>query len=209
MYVRITSVRFAPDKIDPGIAAFEQQVVPATRQQPGYMGAVLAVNRETGEADGITYWDTLDALNASEQLSTRRRVEATGSVGAAVMDVDRFEMVILERPAGVTEAKSGTFARLNELYAQPAKLDQLVTFMRERAPSVLQQPGSRALVMGVNRMTGRTFVTSVWETAADRETSEAAVTGLRKEAGEVAGGQAVVRPGEIAFVELKQMERIG
>lgn len=209
MYVRVTRVRSAPDRLDQGIASFEQQVVPATRQEPGFMGAALVVNRETGEATAATYWDTLDALNASEQVSTRRRVESTGSFGAAVMDVDRFEVVIFDRPAAVTEAKSGTFLRMNELYAQPTKLDQLINFMRERAPSVLQQQGSRAMVMGVNRMTGHTFVNSVWETAADRETSEAAVAGLRKEAGEVAGGQVVVTLGEGVFVELKQMARIG
>jgi heme-degrading monooxygenase HmoA len=209
MYVRVTSVRSALDRVDQGIADFEQQVVPAMRQEPGFMGAALIVNRDTGEATGASYWDTLDALNASEQASTRRRMESTGGVGAAVMDVDRFEVVIFDRPAAVTGTKTGTFARANELYAQPAQLDQLIKFMRENAPSVLQQQGNRALVMGVNRMTGRTFVTSVWETAADREASEAVVAGLRKEAGEVAGGQAVVTLGQIAFVELKQMARIG
>jgi len=209
MYVRVTSVRSAPDKLEQGIAAFEQQVVTAIRQQPGYMGAVLSVNRDTGEASGITYWDTLDALNASEQLSTRRRVEATGGVGAAVMDVDRFEVVIMQRAAGVTEARSGTVVRMNELYARPENADAAIAFMRERASVVLEQKGCRAIVMGVNRMTGRSFVTSVWETAADREASEAAVAGLRKEAGEVAGGQATVTLGEVAFAELKQTAPIG
>ena len=111
-------------------------------------------------------------------------------------------MVITERVAG--EAKSHTFGRVNELYAQPGRIDELIAFMHDNAPSVMQQKGCRALLMGVNRMTGRCFVNSIWETAADRDGSEAAVTGLRKKAGEVAGGQARVTFGEVAFVELKQ-----
>jgi hypothetical protein len=117
-------------------------------------------------------------------------------------------LVIFERSAAAGEPRSGTFARPNELYAQPAKVDELISFMRRSTSSVLQQQGCRALVMGVNRMTGRSMVTSVRETAADREASEAAVTGLRKEAGELAGGGPSVALREIAFVELKQAARI-
>jgi heme-degrading monooxygenase HmoA len=202
MYVRITSVKSAPDRIEQGIANFEQQVVPAVRQQPGYAGAALLVNRDTGEAAGVTYWESLDALNASEEMGIQARSQAAGSMEADVLDVDRFEMVIAERVAG--EAKSHTFARVNQLYAQPGRIDELIAFMRDNAASVIQQKGCRALLMGVNRMTGRCFVNSIWESAADREASEAAVTGLRKKAGEVAGGQARVTLGEVAFVELKQ-----
>jgi quinol monooxygenase YgiN/heme-degrading monooxygenase HmoA len=209
MYVRIVSVKLTPDKLEQGIAAFQQQVVPTARQQAGYVGAAQVLNRETGEASGATYWDSLESLNASEQQTTRRRAEVAGGIGAAVMDVERFEVAIFERAAGAGEPRSGAFARVNELYAQPAKVDGLIAFMRDNAPSVLQQQGCRALVMGVNRMTGRSFVTSVWETAADREASEAAVTGMRKEAGEVAGGQATVTLGEVAFVELTQAARTG
>ena len=209
MYARVTSVKLAPDKLEQGIATFEQRVVPGARQQAGYAGAALIVNRETGESSGIFYWDSLESLNGSEQETTQRRTEVTGSLGAAVLDVDRFEMVIFERAAAAGEPKSGTFARLNELYAQPAKIEELIAFMRRSASSVLQQQGCRALLMGVNRMTGRSVVTSVWETAADREASEAAVTGLRKEAGELAGQQPTVTVGEIAFVELKQAARTG
>jgi heme-degrading monooxygenase HmoA len=202
MYVRITGVKSTPDRIEQGIANFEQQVVPAVRQQPGYMGAALLVNRDTGDATGVTYWESLDALNASEEMGIQARTQAAGSMEAEVLDVDRFEMVIAERLAG--EAKSHTFARANQLYAQPGRIDELIAFMRDNAASVMQQKGCRALLMGVNRMTGRCFVNSIWESAADREASEAAVTGLRKKAGEVAGGQASVTLGEVAFVELKQ-----
>jgi hypothetical protein len=205
MYVRSVSVRVPLDKIEQAIATYQQQVVPAASQQAGYVGTVLILNRESGEATAVTYWDGLESLNASEETTSRRRAEVTGSIGAAVMDVDRFEVAILER-AG--EPRSDTFVRLNELYAQPDKVDELIAFMRRSAPSVVQQQGCRALVMGVNRMTGRTIVSSAWETAADREASEAAVTGTRKEAGELAGGQPTVTLGEIVFAEMKQTARI-
>jgi len=202
MFVRIATTKMAPDRTDQGIAAFEQQVVPVVRQQPGYLGAALLVVREAGESYGITYWESLDALNASEEMSLRRRADVTASIGATVLDVDRFEMVIAERAPGA-EPRKGTYTRANVLYAQPERIDELISFMRERSGAVLQQEGCRALLMGVNRMTGRTFVNSVWDTAAHRDASEASVARLRQEASEVAGGEVRVTLGENAFVELR------
>jgi hypothetical protein len=103
--MRITSVRLAPDRLEEVTAAYEQQVIPLLRQQPGYRGAVLDVNRDTGEAWGISYWESLEALNANEHESTRRRPDAAASVNASVVDVERYEVVIFDRPPGVTGAR--------------------------------------------------------------------------------------------------------
>jgi hypothetical protein len=41
--------------------------------------------------------------------------------------------------------------------------------------------------MRVNRQSGRMFISSVWNTATDRDASEARVAGLRRQAGQIAG----------------------
>ncbi|MBO0685007.1 MAG: antibiotic biosynthesis monooxygenase [Candidatus Dormibacteraeota bacterium] len=207
MYVRISSARTAPERLDQAIAAYEAQVVPTHRQQPGYMGTVLEVSRDTGEAWGITYWESLAALNASEQESARIRPTASASAGVSIVDVDRYEMVISEWRAG--GSRSGAAARINESYAPVEKLEATIAVIREGTPRILEQKGCLGVVMGVNRMTGRGFAGSIWETAEDREASEEAVAGTREKAREVAGAQAkVVRP-EVVFVEMKQPTRTG
>ncbi|MBO0685508.1 MAG: antibiotic biosynthesis monooxygenase [Candidatus Dormibacteraeota bacterium] len=207
MYARMTNVRLDPDRLDQVIAAYEQKVVGVVRQLPGYVGAVLDVDRDTGEGWGLIYWESLAALNASEEESSRIRPGASASAGVSIVDVERYEMVISERRAG--GSRSGAAARVNELYAPPEKLDDAIAVIREATPRILEQKGCLGLVMGVNRMTGRAFAASIWETAADREASEEAVAGTRREASQVAGVQPkIVRP-EVAFVEMKQPARTG
>ena len=94
-----------------------------------------------------------------------------------VLDVERYEMVI-EQAAG--ESRTPDYVRVNDLCVEPDRIDALVAFLRERVPSITSQRGCRALLMGVNRMTGRCFVSTVWATAEDRLASEAAVIGLRQ-----------------------------
>jgi hypothetical protein len=60
-------------------------------------------------------------------------------------------------------------------------------------------------VMGANRMTGRCFVTSGWETADDRAASEPAIVDQRREATTIAGAKDVeVTLFEVPFIEVKQ-----
>jgi hypothetical protein len=75
---------------------------------------------------------------------------------------------------------------------------------------ILQQKGCRGIVMAVNRLTGRSFAASVWETAADREASEGAIAPARREVGEVpAGALPTITLVEAAFVEMKQAAATG
>jgi heme-degrading monooxygenase HmoA len=201
MYTRVTSVKAGPDGIDKATAAFEQNVVPGLRSQRGYQGAVLILYREAGEATGITMWDSLEALNASEAFNMELRRQVTASGAARILDVDRYETVIQEI---IGEPKTPHYVRSNELYIQPDKIEALIGFMRDRVQAITSQKGCNALVMNVNRMTGHCVLNSAWATAEDREASETAVSGVRKEAGELAGSQPTVRVGEVPFAELRQ-----
>ncbi|HYZ00573.1 MAG TPA: hypothetical protein VFA92_03685, partial [Candidatus Binatia bacterium] len=157
--------------------------------------------REAGEATGITMWESLDALNASEAFNVGLRSQVTESGAAHVVDVDRYDTVIQEI---VGEPKTPHYVRSNELYVQPDKIEALIGFMRDRVQAITSQKGCNALVMNVNRMTGHCVLNSAWATAEDREASETAVSGVRKEAGELAGSQPTVRVGEVPFAELRQ-----
>jgi len=63
MHARLTTVHFAPDKIDEAIRLWQDSVVPAAKQQTGFKGARLLVNRQTGTAVSMGLWETeADAL---------------------------------------------------------------------------------------------------------------------------------------------------
>ena len=204
MYARVTAFKTDPAKIDQGVTSFKEKAVPLAQAAPGYAGTALMVDRETGEGGGVTYWNTVADMNAAEQVGQRARRESSEAIGAEVTDVDRFEIVLVDRVSGQPTAP--VFARVNQLYANPDRIDEGIAFLRNKVvPNLSKQKGYRSLVMGVNRMTGRCFVTSGWETAEDRAASEAAVVGQRQEAATIAGARDVdVMLLEVAFIELKQ-----
>jgi hypothetical protein len=72
--------------------------------------------------------------------------------------------------------------RINELRGSPQQIDATRALMADKGVQVLRsRKGFRALLMGANRATGRSFITSVWDSAADREASDSTPSGLREE----------------------------
>ena len=207
MYARMTRLQTSPDAVDKGIAFFKENVAPKSRTASGNAGAVLLVDRKAGTAIGITLWETTQALNASEQLGISTRTQSVAAIGGSVVDVDRYEQVIVDRPQ---PPKEGAFVRLNTVAGDPAKIDNVIKFLQAQVlPVVKAQKGYRATIVNVNRVTGRSTVSSVWDTMADLEASESKVTALRRTAAEMAGASDVkVELFETAFAEIKQPTKV-
>jgi hypothetical protein len=207
MYGRMTRLQTSPDAVDKGIAFFKENVAPKALAAPGNAGAILLVDRKTGTAIGITMWETTQALNANEQLGITSRTGSVAAVGGTVIDVDRYEQVLVDR---AQPPKTGTSVRLNIISGVPDKLDNMVKFMQTQVLPVLKaQKGYRSTIVNVNRVTGRSSVSTVWDSIDDLEASESKVSALRRSAAEAAGAPDVkVEILETAFSEIKQPTKV-
>ncbi len=202
MFIRGTRVQAPPDKLEAAITHFKEKDAPAPRASPGNVGAALLVDRKTGAGVGITYWESAKAVAASEQMGIQTRTRSAAEAGTQIVNVERLELVIMDR---TEPAKAGTFVRANTLNADPDKVDALTVFMRNQVLPVLKaQKGFRAVLMGVDRQTGRTVVSTTWNTLDDLHASEKAVSGLREEAAKAGGasGHVEVEIFEGAAVEM-------
>lgn len=201
MYGRMTRIQGSPDAIEKGVASFEKDVSSPASQLPGFQGIVLMVNRETGEAISVSYWQDEAALKATEPVSVRMRSEVAESTGTTVTEVSTGEILDMIR---IAPAQSGTFIRLNTVDGQPDKLDAAIERYRTKIiPALKECPGLRAAILSVNREQSRLVVSSVWNSAQEREASDARLLDLRRETGEIAGAQAVkVELFESAFVNM-------
>jgi heme-degrading monooxygenase HmoA len=190
MFIRGTRVQTPPDTIDKAIENFHKQVIPSARSAPGYLGATLLVDRKTGSGVGVTYWDSAKHMSASEQVGIQTRTQAAKNVpGTQIVNVERSEIVIMDR---AQPPKSGTFSRVNTIRGDPDKVDAATVFVRNKVLPVLKAlKGYRATIMGVDRQTGGSVVSTSWDTLADLEASESKVTSLRKEAADAAGAEDV------------------
>jgi heme-degrading monooxygenase HmoA len=196
MFARMCWFQSSPERVDDRIA-MARQVLPLQ----GCVGMTLLINRGTGDGASVSYWDSPEALQASEATEDALRTPPAAP-DLLVQDVDRVEFLIQE---GAVPPRTGSWVRLNDLRGSPAKVDVLAGLLRERiVPVATVQPGFHALIMGTNRQTGRSLVFSVWDTVAAREASGAPFQALRTEVRQLAGIEAVqVGLYESAFTEVK------
>ncbi|MHB8589551.1 MAG: antibiotic biosynthesis monooxygenase [Candidatus Dormibacteraceae bacterium] len=186
MFLRATRIQAPPDKVEQAIENFETNVVKGLRSVPGNQGAVLLIDRHSGAALGITYWESAKALAASEQTGAQTRTQAVKNVpGTQIVNVERAELMIMDR-AGAP--KAGTFVRLVTANGDPEKLDAAIVQIRNHVLPVLKAlKGYRAAIASVDRQTGRLSVSTVWDTKADLEASETKMAGPRAEVAKIAG----------------------
>jgi heme-degrading monooxygenase HmoA len=203
MYARVSRVQAPPDKVDDLIKHFTGSALPALRKMSGYAGHSLGVDRDSGDCQAVTFWDSREALDGSEEGAKQVRTETTDAGGGKVTSVDRFEQVMMER-AGPASAPA--FVRVNRGKVDPDRIDDLARNMKEEAlPAVRSQPGFRALVLGADRDSGKFMITSVWGTADQREASLSAIADIRKRAFESVGAP---EP-ELSTYEVASVEFVG
>jgi heme-degrading monooxygenase HmoA len=204
MFLRATRIQTPPDKVGAAIDNFEANIVKNLRSAPGNQGVVLLVDRHSGAALGITYWESAKALAASEQTGAQSRTQATQNVaGTQIVNVERAELMIMDRASA---PKQGTFVRLTTVNGDPEKLDAAIVQLRNDVlPLLKAQPGYRATIVSVDRQSGKLSASTVWETRVDLNASESKIAGPRAEVAKIAGGSpqdVQVEIFETAFVEL-------
>ena len=66
MYARVLTVQVQPDKSEEAIAIFRNSVIPAAKQQKGFISLMLLTDRSTGKGVSVGLWEIEDDLNANE-----------------------------------------------------------------------------------------------------------------------------------------------
>jgi heme-degrading monooxygenase HmoA len=79
--------------VDSAVAAF-QNAVGTVQQMEGNQGATLLVDRTSGKAITITYWDTEDHLRSSSEQADKLRQEAANTGGLSIRAVESYEVAM-------------------------------------------------------------------------------------------------------------------
>jgi heme-degrading monooxygenase HmoA len=188
MFARVSRGEVAPGELDQFVQGV-RTALDELSHLDGYLGISVLADRQSGAVAVGTMWASAEAMQASESIGERAR----GAVRAAspsmrVTDVHRYQRVLVERAAA--EPRPYTFNRLTFSTASLDKLDELIAFMREQMPSLRSLPGFRVAFLFVDRETGAVMAESIWDSAEEREASEAVIGAMRAQAGQVSGGAA-------------------
>jgi hypothetical protein len=197
--MRLTRVQSSPDQIDQTITDFTGEVIPVAQRAPGYAGAAIYVNRQTGQAAGVTFWESARALAASELMGIDTRTQAAESTGLNIVDVARFQIVHIDRAQPL---RTPAYTRVDNGFMPPERLDAFADFIRDDVtPELRRRKGYLWMTTGVDRTSGVVAVTSNWETAGDRELADPSFAPVLQRAGEFG-----LRPIRIDFYEQAVLE---
>ena len=95
MHARVTTMKVDPSKIDDLVAGLKENDVPRFEQMDGYKGFTLLVDRTEGKISGTTFWESEEAMKATEEQVKEARQRAADTGGASgEPNVYRFEVAI-------------------------------------------------------------------------------------------------------------------
>lgn len=96
MYARISTLEGSPDQIDKGLRYVPENVLPQLQQQDGFEGMMGLADRQTGRMLGVTFWESDEALRASEEAADRLRADSAEAMSDTIAGVERYEVGFME-----------------------------------------------------------------------------------------------------------------
>ena len=119
MYARVSTIEGSPDKVDDVLRQTQEQTLPQLQKMEGFKGFVALGDRQSGKMLGVSFWESEEALRATEQAASSVRSGAAEAADGTVASVEEYEVFVNEAPSagpvgavtdtvgGVTQPVSG------------------------------------------------------------------------------------------------------
>jgi hypothetical protein len=92
MHVRVSRFQDDPANLDEGERFAMEKIVPAAQQQPGFLGLLSLIDRETGASMALTFWESEQTMRASETVADDLREESASHTDAKITSVERYQL---------------------------------------------------------------------------------------------------------------------
>ena len=96
MHARVSIFEGSPDEMDEALREAREVVLPRGRQMEGFKGMIALGDRQSGKTLGITFWESEEALRASEEAANRLREESAVASEETIASVERYEVGLFE-----------------------------------------------------------------------------------------------------------------
>jgi heme-degrading monooxygenase HmoA len=160
MHVRMYTVAGDPARLRKATDYLEDTVRPQVEAQLGSRGMAVLSNADLGVCLIATYWDSADAMAASERAVEVPRKEVAELMGGTVSS-EQYEVPIFIRQS---RPGPGAGVRLTRIDDNPGRTSEHIEEFRLRAaPALLDMPGLCSAQFLVDRGTGRSVVVTTWE----------------------------------------------
>ncbi|HEY7433590.1 MAG TPA: antibiotic biosynthesis monooxygenase [Methylomirabilota bacterium] len=92
MFARLGSWQGSAEELERWIQRARDYVKPSLREDAGLKAAYWLVDRARGKGLIVTFWESEDAMRASEEARRRRQAATSAATGAQVT-TERYEIV--------------------------------------------------------------------------------------------------------------------
>jgi heme-degrading monooxygenase HmoA len=96
VHARVSIFEGSPDQLDESLRQAREVVLPRASQMDGFKGLIALGDRQSGKTLGITFWESEDAMRASEEGANRLRSESAEASGETIAGVERYEVGLFE-----------------------------------------------------------------------------------------------------------------
>jgi len=96
VHARVSLLEGPPELIDEGLRQAREVVLPWGRLMEGFEGMIALVDRHSGKTLGITFWESEEAMRASEEAAKRLREESAQAGGDTIASVESYEVGFFE-----------------------------------------------------------------------------------------------------------------
>ena len=183
MHARMNMVAGDPAQLEETIRYMEGTVRAHVEGQHGNRGLACIVNDDLGVCVVGSYWDSMDAMTASEQAVQVSRKEVAERMHGSVT-VEHYDVPVFVRRS---RPQAGAGVRLVRAECAPANMDAFIDeFRNTGVPSLMDMPGLCSAQLTTDRTSGRCLVITAWEDAAALAASRSATARLRSSAAEMA-----------------------
>ena len=109
MHVRVTTLEVPPDRMDDAKRHVQERILAQLRQMEGFKGFVALGSSQSGKLQGVAFWESEEALRATDEAVVPLREGAAEASGGTVVSVEEYEVFVNEAPsAGPLGAVTGT-----------------------------------------------------------------------------------------------------
>jgi heme-degrading monooxygenase HmoA len=109
MHARVSTIQGAPGKVDDVSRQAQEQTLPQLQKLEGFKGFVVLGDRQSGKMLGVSFWESEEALRASDEAASSVRSAAAETADGIVAGVEEYEVFVNEAPsAGPLGAVTGT-----------------------------------------------------------------------------------------------------
>src|SRR5215218_4453522 len=122
MHARVTTIQGSAGKMDEAKGHLQEQTLPQLQKMEGFKGFVALGNRQSGKLLGVAFWESEEALRATDQAVSSVRSGAAEAADGTVASVEEYEVFVNEAPsAGPVDAVTGTVGGVTDTVSGASK----------------------------------------------------------------------------------------